>query len=292
MSPPCDDVFRYSPRRFGSILRAMLKRLFTASEDRLTRLATLGAIAFSVMLPLSQFALFQWVEPTDDTATAAVLTAAVVALSLWHVSYGLRGIRPPYAPLSLTLMLAVVVAGEAAFGAAWGLMFASVAASALIVLRSPWSLLSFGAVLVAVGLLGDADLGLPGGYLVGAVSFRAVTLFVLVWIVAATWRLAQARVALAEQAVVAERSRIEDELRDTLAVALERLAEEARLTRNLIDGEDFEAARRALESLVARSRTTFAGARETVADYRRSAPSAELETVSKLLMQDEAGRSR
>jgi hypothetical protein len=270
----------------------MLERLFTASGDRLTQLATHGAIAFSVMLPLSQFALFQWVEPTDETATAAVLTAAVVALSLWHVSYGLRGGRPPYAPLSLALMLVVVVAGEAAFGAAWGLMFASVAASALIVLRTPWSLLAFGALLVAVGLLGDADLGLPGGYLVGAVSFRAVTLFVLVWIVAATWRLAQARVALAEQAVVAERSRIEDELGDTLAVALERLAEEARLTRNLIDGEDFEAARRALESLVARSRTTFAGARETVADYRQSTPSAELETVSRLLLQDKAGRSR
>jgi two-component system sensor histidine kinase DesK len=258
-----------------------------SADSRLARLTKAGVIAFSAMLPASQLALYHQDLGSHGYPPALALGAAVIALSLWHVRYGLRDERPPRAWFSLGLMVIISAAGQLLLGPAWTLVFASLAASALIVLRPPWSLFGFAAVLLAVGLLGSERAGQQSGYLVLSVAFRAVTLFVLVWVVAAITRLNAARATLSELAIAAERARIDDELHQTLAASLAEIASQAREADRLVATSASEAAGAVLEQMVANSRSTLAGVRETVASYRQSATRAELRAVSQLLELDE-----
>ena len=257
------------------------------SISRLARLATVGAIAFSVLLPASQIAVYRQDLARHGLSPALALAAAVVVLSLWHVRYGLRDKRPPYAWLSLGLMVVVLAAGEALLGPTWTILFASLAASALIVLEPPWSLCGFAAVLLVVGLLGTGRPGQQSGYLALSVAFRAVTVFVLIWVVAAIERLNAARGALSAQAIAAERARIDDELRETLTASLANVANQAREADRLLESGTIDAAATVLERSVGDSRNTPARVRDTVASYRESATRAELRAVSRLLDLDE-----
>jgi hypothetical protein len=76
----------------------------------------------------------------DGTVAAAwVLTAAFVALHLGHIRYGLRDQAPPHGRWTFAAMAAVMVAGNLVVGPLWTPLFASLAASALLVFRPPWS---------------------------------------------------------------------------------------------------------------------------------------------------------
>lgn len=257
------------------------------TDSRLARLTTVAVIAFSIMLPASQFFLYRHDLARHGLVPALALAAAVVALSLWHVRYGVRDERPPYAWLSLGLMIVILAAGRVLLGPNWTMLSASLAASALIVLRPPLSLFGFAAVLLAVGLLGTGRPGQQSGYLVVSVAFRAVTVFVLVWVVAAIKRLNAARSALSAQAIAAERARIDNELRETLTASLVDIARRARDADRLLAAGTTDAAAAVLERLVEESRSTLAVVRETVAGYRESATRAELRAVSRLLELDE-----
>lgn len=250
-------------------------------------MTTAGVIGFSVMLPASQIFLYRQDLDRHGLAPLLALPAAVVALSLWHVRYGLRDERPPYPLLSLGLMVVIVAAGQALLGPSWTIVFASLAASALIVLEPPWSLIGFAAVLLAVGLLGTDRPAQHSGYLVLSVAFRAVTLFVLIWVVAAIERLYGARNRLSAQAIAAERARIDDELRETLTASLADIAGQARAADRLLAERSADAAATVLEGLVGASRSTLADLRGTVASYRESATRADLRDVSRLLELDE-----
>jgi signal transduction histidine kinase len=256
-------------------------------DRRLARVTTAAVIGFSVMLPASQIFLYRQDFARHGLAPLLALPAAVVALSLWHVRYGLRDERPPYPWLSLGLMVVIVAAGQALLGPSWTILFASLAASALIVLKPPWSLIGFAAVLLAVGLLGTGRAGQQSGYLVLSVAFRAVTLFVLIWFVAAIERLYAARNRLSAQAIAAERARIDDELRETLTASLADITSQARAADRLLAAGFTDAAATALDGLVGASRNTLADLRDTVASYRESATRADLRDVSRLLELDE-----
>lgn len=281
-----DEAMTFARSPAGHTHRVPSQRPYL-TDTRLARLTPIGVVAFSVLLPASQIALYRHDLSRHGLALALALAAAVVALSLWHVRYGLRDERPPYAWLSLGLMVGILATGRALLGPNWTMLFASLAASALIVLRPPWSLLGFAAVLVAVGLLGTGRAGQQSGYLVVSVAFRAVTLFVLIWVVAAIGRLNAARRALSAQAIVAERARIDNELRETLTASLASIARQAREADRLLAAGGADTAATALARLVSDSRTTLASVRSTVASYRGSATRADLRAVSRLLELDE-----
>jgi len=68
-----------------------------------------------------------------------------------------------------------------------------------------------------------------------AVPVTAVTLAVVVWLVRAARHLEAARTALAQQAVIGERLRIDGELRRTVGAALEAIAVQGERANTLAD---------------------------------------------------------
>jgi hypothetical protein len=134
--------------------------------------------------------------------------------------------------------------------------------SVLLVVRPPWSFLLCLGLTAAMAPLGLA-LGAPGWsatYTPIEVAWRAATVFVLVWLVAAARQLQAARRALTDEAVFRERLRIEGELRATVADGLARIAAQGERAVEQA-GRAPAAARDGLQVLVEGSRHTLAEAR-------------------------------
>ena len=248
------------------------------------QLATWGAIAFCVALPLIE--LWLWISfATPDAAIAVAATALYLPLHLRHVSYGLRGERAPHAAWSLSAMAIVVGAAALVIGPPWAIMFASLALSILIVVPWPWSIVPFTAVVfspLAYGL--HLDPAWPVGtspYLAFSIALRSAPLFVVVWLVAATRQLHAARAALSELAVVGERIRIDAELRRTVGTALETIVDECRRAERLVEHPG--QAEAVVQSVVQRSRETLARGRRTVGSYQQVTIRSQLDAATTLL---------
>jgi two-component system sensor histidine kinase DesK len=265
-------------------------RLVTVADQRAdglggpARLATWGAIAFCVALPLIE--LWLWSSfATPDAAVAWAATALFLPLHLRHVTYGLRGERAPRAAWSLAAITVIVGAAALVIGPAWAIMFASLALSVLLVVPWPWSILPFAAVVaspLAYGL--HLDPAWPVGtssYLAFSIALRSVPLFVVVWLVAATRQLHATRAALSELAVVGERVRIDAELGRTVGTALERIVDECRRAELLVEHPG--QAEPVVRSLVQRSRETLAHGRRTVGSYQQVTTRSQLDAASILL---------
>jgi two-component system sensor histidine kinase DesK len=168
-------------------------------------------------------------------------------------------------------------------GTSWLTTLHSLAVSALIVLRPPWSLAAV-AVLVAAPWPLAAAFGDPGwgGFYTISVLWRGAALFVLVWLVGATRRLQDARLELAEQAIARERLRIDEELRRTLGAALEAIAVRGERAAALA-ARDAPTLQDELQALVEGSRRALAEARRMVGGYQRHSLRAELDTAATLL---------
>jgi two-component system, NarL family, sensor histidine kinase DesK len=256
----------------------------TDALGRPARLATWGAIAFCVALPLIE--LWLWSSfALPDAAIACTATALYLPLHLRHVTYGLRGERAPHAAWSLSAMTVVVGAAALVVGPAWAIMFASLALSVLLVVPWPWSILLFTAVVaspLAYGL--HLDPAWPVGsspYLAFSVALRSVPLFVVVWLVAATRQLHATRAALSELAVVGERIRIDAELGRTVGTALETIVAEGRRAKRLVEHPGH--AESVVQSLVQRSRETLAHGRRTVGSYQQVTIRSQLDAATTLL---------
>jgi signal transduction histidine kinase len=215
-------------------------------------------------------------------ALAAV--AAYLPLHVRHVWLASHATRPPAGAWTMAAMAVIIIGALPLVGSAWVMEFSWLAVSALIVVRRPLS------YLIAIGLLAAAWpvallFGDPGGaaaWLTLAMANRGATLFVLVWLAAAIERLRAARLALAEDAIMRERLRIDGELRRTLGVALEsiiasgeRAAEQAKSDQTGLDTE--------LRALIEYARTTLAEARSMVRSYQQVSLRAELDTAAALL---------
>jgi signal transduction histidine kinase len=147
------------------------------------------------------------------------------------------------------------------------------AALMLATLRPPWSLLVFAALMLVPTPVAQAA-GQPqwASYFTLGVLLAAVPLAVVVGLVRAARQLEAARSALAQQAVIRERLRIDGELRQTVGAALEEITVQGDRAGALAGG-DPPAAARELGALVGAARRTLAAARRMVTRYQRS-PSA------------------
>ncbi len=127
-------------------------------------------------------------------------------------------------------------------------------------------------------------LGAPkyGPYYAYGVALRSMTQFVVIWLLGAIRQLEAARLALAEEAVIRERLRIDGELQQTLGVALEAIADQAEQASALV-GRSPATAAAELRALVDRSRRTLAEARRLVRGYQQVSLRAELHTAATLL---------
>ena len=185
---------------------------------------------------------------------------------------------------TLVAMGVVIIGATPLVGVGWLFMFAPLAVSVLIVVRLPWSFLVCLGLAAAMAPLALA-LGEPGWsatYFPIEVAWRAATLFVLVWLVAAARQLQAARLALADEAVFRERLRIEEELRATVANALARIAAQGERASEKA-GRAPALARDDLQVLVEGSRHALAEARRISSSYQRGSLRTELDVAVALL---------
>ena len=269
----------------GARPRMVIRLREPETSSRFVRLATAGAVGFSVLLPLIELGrIATYPAPVGPIAPAVVATACYLPLHLRHVLYGLHGARPPGAGWTLVAMGAVIARATPLIGVDWLFKFAPLAVSVLLVVRPPWSfLLSLGLAAATAPLA--LALGAPGWsatYFPIEVAWRAATLFVLVWLVAAVRQLQAARRALTDEAVLRERLRIEGELRATVADGLARIAAQGERAIEQASRAP-AAARDGLQVLVEGSRRTLAEARRIASSYQRCSLRTELDVAVALL---------
>ena len=268
----------------------------TLSElDRATglrRYAVAGAMVYSAAFPLLQVAVIAESPPYASYGKAAwalIATAAYLPLHLHHVAHAVRGTRPPRGSLTLAVQAVLILGAVPLAGAGWLPSLHALIVSALIVLRPPWSWLAALAVVIAqTPLLEVAETSLLAApsYYTLTVVWRAASVFLPVWLIGAILRLEATRQALADEAVVRERVRIDDELRRTLGSALDAIVARGERAGDLV-GRDDRAAADELQTLVQGSRQALADARQLVSGYQQPSLRAEVDTAAGLL--DAAG---
>jgi signal transduction histidine kinase len=281
-----DIGMRQTPREIGSDAPMF------AGTPGILQLATAGAIAANGLLPLIE--LWRVAVAADNASVryAALATAATIALHLRHVVFGLRNERPPAGVWTLSVLAIVDVAATVFVGRMGAMQFASLAVSVLIVVRSPAAPLIVAAITLAPLLLAqtlrswqvsiDSIAGLPEWYLVLAIAWRTVTLYVPVQLVAMIRQLERARRLLESKAVIETRSRIEGDLRDGLELALQHIIADGESARRAA-ARDPGRASAELQALVKDSRRALSDARRIAAGYRTASLRAELDAATSLL---------
>ncbi|MEV0235951.1 hypothetical protein [Nonomuraea sp. NPDC050786] len=256
-------------------------------SDRAVRLAPVGAVACSALLPLVQVGLaFSYVGNGVGTGLWSIAaTAAYLPLHLRHIWYAARAHTPPLGGWSLAVMAVVILGATPLAGNMWPRAYTALVVSSLLILPAPWSYLAYVAVVAAAAPVAHT-LGLSWAaapWLTFSVLCGSTALLMLVWLAAALTRLQAAREALAQRAVMQERRRIDDDLRHSLGRALEAIAARGdRAASKVAKGGPADAAQD-LIALADDSRRTLAEARQRVRGYRQPSLRAELETAAALL---------
>lgn len=249
------------------------------------RLATAGAVGCSIVLPLLELGRIVggWTPSPGHAAAALVATACYLPLHVRHVWYAARGSRPAGAGWTLGAMAMVIIGALPVIGTSWLTSLHSLAVSALIIMRPPWSPLVVAGLVAAPTPLaitfGDPEWA---AFYTVSVVWRGAAVFVLVWLVGASRRLEHARLMLAQEALARERLRIDGELRRTLGAALEAIAARGQRA-SVLAGQDAPALEDELRVLVEGSRRALAQARRTIRGYQQLSLRAELDSAAALL---------
>jgi two-component system sensor histidine kinase DesK len=261
----------------------------------LARFATPAALFYGCVLSVVQLGLIAEYPGGGPTEArwALVATVAYLPLHLRHLYWAANGLRPPAGVWTLLALAAIVTAALPLVGPHWLPVYAVVVATAVLVLPWPWSLLVAAVVVLAQAPLAQAvDSPLPdaSSYYVFTAWLRASSLLLPVWLLGAVRRLDAARRSLADEAVVAERLRIDGELRATVGAALDAIATRGQRAVGMIerpDGAGAVADRDELErevgALVDGSRRALAQARQLINGYQQPSLAAELASASALL---------
>jgi two-component system sensor histidine kinase DesK len=218
------------------------------------------------------------------SAVAAVLAAACsVPLSLFLLLPAAQGRRTRQAGWLIAAFVAINLPANIVIGAWWLGWLETVAFLAVVYLRPRWSVpavLALGAIPATMAATGH-DVAQAHFY---AQSVVGITLLLgpLIWLARVAARLRAGRQELADSAVIAERVRIDDELRVSIGAGLERLiAAGEQAARTAI--EDPAAAERELRQLTGASRRALARTRQMVSRYQAITVRSEITTAAALL---------
>jgi two-component system, NarL family, sensor histidine kinase DesK len=242
------------------------------------RLAAAGILVGTVLIVGSGLSRLTWSAPAA-LPLAALATVAYLPLHLRHLTHAMAGRVPPGDRWSLAAMAAVVLGVLPVLGVPWLGALYPLAASALCVLRGPWSYLTVSALAATAAITGGPEWGV---YFALATLLYAAVLAVPAWLIGTARAVQTARARLAEEAVLRERLRIDGELRDAVGRSLEEIvALGERAGERAAVAPD--AAGDGLRALVRTSREALAAARRTVRQYREPSLAGELATAVSLL---------
>lgn len=244
----------------------------------------MGAVAYAAGLPLLQLNRIA-TAPIDQTragwaAAATLLCLPVQVWLVWSAARDNWGRRQRWALVAMAVLIIAIVpvVGLDGLGTLYIL-----AALLLATLRLPWSLLVFAALMLVPTPVAQAA-GQPqwASYFTLGVLLAGVPLAVVVGLVRTARQLAAARSALAQQAVIRERLRIDGELRHTVGAALEAIAGQGDHAAALAANYPSATAQQ-LQALVGAARRTLADPRRMVSRYQQASLRGELEAAVSLL---------
>ncbi len=259
----------------------------TLTRD-VVRLFAAAAISVNIALAVIDVWRLEYLAVVPSAIRAALLAALVaIPLHVRHIIYGMRGERPPLGAWTLAALAIVNAIAVAFVGPAWIYQFASLAVSILVVVPGAMGLVLAAAVVVAPLVLQGTDWYAPvpnlaGAYLSFAIVWRSATQYVPLRLMAAIRALDVASRELESRAVVQARVRIDAELREGVAGALEHIVTRGERARRIAEA-DSAAATAELRELVNDSRRALTHARRVVAGYRGSSVRAELDAAAALL---------
>ena len=260
-----------------------------------TLVRTFGGIAIglNVLITIINVSmLFSWPQYIDPVVgpRGLLIASLTLPLHLRHVVYELRGQRPPAGMWTLALLALANAVAFVAVGPPWIFEFASLAVSILIVVRGRWAAVMVALVLVSPILLvrqpppflASPTTALAVIYLVLAIFWRAVTQFVPIRLAGTIRQVEAARRELETRAVVRERMRIDDELREGIGSRLQHIITHGdnalAAASNQVDIAIDE-----LRRLVVGSRAALTEARRIVAGYQTPTARDNLAAAATLL---------
>jgi len=267
-------------------------------SERIPQLAGRAVLIVSTLLAIVEIGRVGLAGSTTKTVVAIVAAAAFMPLHLWHLSYGVRGERPPHSGPTLAVIAVINLVALVVIGVPWSFMLAVLATSALVVLPMPWSLAALAACVLAPLVVtwaepgGDVGTSASAAYLMYAVLFRAAIQFAIVWLVAATHQLAASRTALAADAVLEERARLQRDVRASLERHLAGLREASRRARAALGTRGVAQPLVALDGVIAQANQALGDLRAIVADTRASRTESSADSTATALVRSvRAGRS-
>jgi two-component system sensor histidine kinase DesK len=252
--------------------------------DRAVRLATRVVLAYAVGTSFLLVFIFLTRDglPSGYQVQDVAAAAAVLPLVIASVLAAARGVRTR-ASWWLLAGLAIVVLGMIPFGGVlWLAELQLLAGVVLLVVPPPWSVPLFaGLVVVSVVVANAEHIPQETSWLGMKTLQGGLSLAVLTWLVQVIRRAQAARQELAEEAVIAERLRIDAELTRTVCAALERIVAEAQQAAAELEDPRMTAVQ--LQALAAFSRHTLAHTRRILTSYQEVSAQAELQTAVTLL---------
>lgn len=257
----------------------------------LARLTPAGIAAYCMVFPVVTIDIIAASNPgSSRLGWALTATAAYAPLYLRQVRCFVRGQRLPRAALTLTAMT-VIIAGATPLAGGWWLpSFATVAVCLLMLGPWRWSLPGVAGLVAAQVPLAlafpaaewpDAPAARPPYFAITMV-WRTAAVFIPVWLAMAVRQLEAARRELAENAVLRERVRVDDRLRQTLGAALAAITVRGERCAALVDSSPGLAGPE-LSALVETARGALADTRQLLRGLHRPSLLAELETAASLL---------
>ena len=246
------------------------------------RTATAGAVLFAVFYPL--LVIGEVIADGQGRILPTVaLTVPILALHVWFVWECAHGGRPR-APWPTVVALAVLVAAGFAISLpVWWAEQAHIVLAATVLLLRGRSRIAATAVVLAALVYVLRDLRtVEAVYTAWLVLWRAGQTVAFTWFAVALRRLVATRRALADEALLAERHRIDGQLDRTVGAAIasvatgaEELATRARSGGVVAAGE--------IETVTDRSRAALADVRLVARSYRSTTLSDELAAAERLL---------
>ena len=258
------------------------------SSDWSIRVASLGAVAFCILLPAFRiYSIVVTPASIGGIHGRAVYAVAAVAcylpVQVWLVLSAARRAFGRWHWPWLGVLAAVMFGMIPVVGVGWLGILYMLGALLLAGVNAPWSLLLYGALVATLAPMSFA-LGQPewaAYYTVGMLIF-GVPFAVGIRLIRVARQVQEARVALAEQAVICERLRIDEEVRASVGARLAEIAAMGGRVGELAASDPVAAGGR-LRSLVDDARRTLAETRRMVTRYREGSVVAELRTIATLL---------